>query len=207
MIPVARQPEPDDFDSQVRQKGRKWLEGRGLPTSGARPPGLELEPYWHHCLPLLHHVYGGVCAYVCVFIEPVTGFATVEHFVPKSLALEHVYEWSNYRLACGKMNGRKSVFTNVLDPFELRAETFFLELVTGRMYPNPALQADDKRRAQETIDLLGLDDPECRKQRNDWLESYRKQDISLNFLRQKSPFVHAELIRQEGLLPATYSVA
>lgn len=58
----------------------------------------------------LYDRYEGVCAYVSIYIDRVTGSRSVDHFIAKSSAVEHAYRWSNYRLACGKINGRKGVF-------------------------------------------------------------------------------------------------
>lgn len=207
MIPVQKQPEPDDFDQKVRQKGRKWLTDHGLPTHGPVPKGTELQPYWRDCLPQLRSSYKGICAYVCMFIDPITGSAAAEHFVPKSRAVEHAYEWSNYRLACSKMNSRKHVFDDVLDPFNIKDGTFCLELWSGRIYPSPKLSASESKVAQDTIDRLGLDDADLRQRRTDWLESFRRgttDGISLGYLKTHCPFVYQELIRQEGPSPALY---
>lgn len=46
VIPVAPQPEPDDFDAQVRRPGVRWMRSKGLPQRGKLPAGAELKPYW-----------------------------------------------------------------------------------------------------------------------------------------------------------------
>lgn len=199
MIPVQPKNEPPDFDVKVRAKGLAWLTKNGYPTAGPVPEGGTLYPYWRNCLDDLYEAYDGVCAYVCAFIEPVTGNRTTDHFVAKSQDIGLAYEWANYRLACGKMNGRKHVFENVLDPFKLCEETFHLELVTGKIYPNPALDSLSTSKALETIERLDLDDPECRKLRTSQFDDYIRKDINGKYLKRKSPFVWREAQRQ-GLL-------
>ena len=189
MIPVTPQAEPASFDAQVRKPGLAWLSQHSLPLVGGKPTGVELEPYWRRCLDDLHVAYGGICAYVSVYIEPVTGARTVEHFVPKSQELAGAYEWGNYRLACARINSRKGDVTSVLDPFELVDETFRLELVSGRIYVNPALASEERAEAQKTIDILGLDAPDCRELRAKYFNYYCTRDISLDYLRRRCPFL------------------
>ena len=163
------------------------------------PAGMKLYPYWRACLGDLHRSYNGICAYLSVFVERVTGGATADHFVPKSRALDLAYEWSNYRLSCSRMNARKRDFESVLDPFSLDPGTFRLELVTGRIYPNSALSPVLLQRARETIDRLDLDDWECREMRARRYEEYRRGVFTAAFLERYSPFIFDEA-RRQGLL-------
>ncbi len=205
MIPVHPKPEPADFDAKVRQKGLAWLNKNGFLVSGPIPAGTKLPSYWRDCLKELHAAYNGICAYVCIYIEPVTGSRTVEHFVAKSKDIGLAYEWSNYRLACGKMNSRKCDFDDVLDPFliqdKIQDKTFFLDLVTGGIFSNPALEAETKQKADDTIKRLGLDDPECRQVRSAYFDDYINGQITSDYLRRKNPFVWIEAFRQNLLKP------
>jgi hypothetical protein len=97
MIRVQLAAEPPTFDVSVRQRGLDAIR--------------ELDD--------MLVAYKRLCAYTCLYIEHVTGGATVDHMIPKSTHWDHVYEWSNYRLACGLMNGRKNDARDVLDPFEI----------------------------------------------------------------------------------------
>lgn len=199
MIPVLRQNEPPDFDTKVRQKGMNWLLRKSHPTSGPVPAGVKLHPYWRDCLSDLYHSYNGVCAYVCMYIHPVTGSSSVEHYVAKSGDISLAYEWDNYRLACGKMNSRKRDFSDVIDPFLMQDDTFRLDLTAGNIYPNPALDAKSKQEAEDTIQRLNLDDAECRKARTDYFDDYIAKKIDQQYLKEKSPFVWKEADRQSLL--------
>lgn len=64
MIPVAPQPEPNDFDVKVRQPGSAWLAKKGLTAIAPLPTETEPPPYWRACLDELHRSYGGICAYL-----------------------------------------------------------------------------------------------------------------------------------------------
>ena len=46
MIPVALQPEPEDFDQKVRRKGLNWLKDKGIPANGPPPRATDLPSYW-----------------------------------------------------------------------------------------------------------------------------------------------------------------
>jgi hypothetical protein len=144
----------------------------------------------------LHRRYRGVCAYVCIEIPEVTGARTVDHFVAKSGALRVAYEWDNYRLACQLMNSRKRDFEDVLDPFEIESETFYLNFSDGHVYPNPALEAGRLGQAQATVERLKLNGPECVRARLGHFELCWQGEISLSYLQRISPFVHREALRQ-----------
>lgn len=46
MIPVTLQPEPADFDIDVRQKGHAWLAAQGIALNVAPPKASKLPTYW-----------------------------------------------------------------------------------------------------------------------------------------------------------------
>lgn len=196
MIPVRRQPEPESFEAEVRRPGLAWLEERGWDLDGPLPSGEELRPFWRAALGELHRRYRGVCAYVCIEIPEVTGARTVDHFVAKSGALRQAYEWSNYRLACQLMNSRKRDFDDVLDPFDLEDETFYLNFANGEVYPNPGLEAARLEQARATVERLHLNGPECTRARLRHFELCFQEEITLSYLQRVSPFVHQEARRQ-----------
>ena len=200
MIPVQPQPEPGFFDAEVRAKGLAHLKAKGYALDQPLPAGATIEPHWRgDCLTALHQAYGGVCAYLCVFVERITGGMSVDHFIAKSALAGLSYEWSNYRLACSVMNSRKRDFDDVLDPFELEPDWFHLDLTCGRIFPNPELEPAQTALVTQTISRLGLDDPLCRELRVRWFDEYLTEPLPESYLRRKSPFVWAEAQRQ-GLL-------
>ncbi len=200
MIPVQPQPEPDFFEAEVRAKGLAHLKDKGYALDQPLPAKAEIASYWRgDCLTALHRAYGGVCAYLCVFVERCTGGMSVDHFIAKSALAGLAYEWSNYRLACSTMNSRKREFDDVLDPFDLSPDWFHLDLTTGRIFPNPDLEDANHARVTQTIKRLGLDDPLCREMRVRWFDEYLREPLPNDYLRKKSPFVWAEANRQ-GLL-------
>jgi hypothetical protein len=197
LIPVIPQPEPSDFDQKVRQPGRAWIAEKGHDPSKRVPKKTKIEPYWRDSLDDLHRAYGGICAYLCVYIER-TSPPTVDHFVSKLQRLDLAYEWSNYRLAYSMLNSRKGEFQDVLDPFTLALNTFELDLFEGGVWPANHLGTAQRGAAQATINRLNLNDPICRAIRLRFWEIYIRNRDS-EFLQTHSPFVWLEAQRQ-GLL-------
>jgi len=198
MIPVTLQPEPADFDQQVRQPGRNWLFDHGIALKSAPPKGSALPNYWTRCNKQLWETYSGVCAYLAIYFEWVTGAASTDHFVAKSKKAEEAYEWKNYRLSCLAPNRNKGKFDDVLDPIGLPANTFVLNLVSGSIRPNSALSAEQKKAARKTIRRLKLDSPDHNAMRKKHFSRYlRNKDEQT--LRELSPFVWDEARRQNLL--------
>jgi len=199
MIPVKEQPEPADFDEDVRKKGQKWLQDKKIPANQAVPKGTTLSPYWRKCLDDLYDAYDQTCAYLCVFLERAVGAVTTEHFVAKSQEAGLAYEWSNFRLACSMINSRKGVFQDVLDPFEIQPNMFRLELITGRIYASPELSPGDCDAVNDTIGRLKLDGAMNRAMRTRHYGDYIDREITESYLKRMSPFVWHEASRQDLL--------
>ena len=199
MIRVTPHPEPDNFDKKVRKKGLQHLEKQGLNMDESLPIGVKITPYWRDCMDELYHAYSGICAYLAVHFERTIGGGTVEHFAPKSRRVDLAYEWSNYRLACSIMNARKNNFEDVLDPFEITTGWFHVELVSGRIYPDPVLTEHLQKQVEQTITRLGLDDQSNREMRARHFQEYCEKFYTKEYLKRRSPLVWAEAYRQ-GLL-------
>lgn len=210
MIRVEPAPEPADFDTKVRQPGLRAIAEMvgepGLPKRRGRKrevvaasrdaiPADRFPPCWTEALPELLEAYGRVCAYMSFYIEWVTGAASVDHMLPKSVDWREVYEWRNYRLACSLMNSRKNDYRDVLDPFEIDDGWFRLELVGYQVIPASGLPADIHAKVQATIDRLKLNDRECLKLREEHANAYSQGDISLAHLRRRAPFLAREIER------------
>lgn len=214
MIHVPLAPTPEDFDEKVRLRGLSAiaeLVGEEPPRKRPGPkrgkiaerreniPLDAFPPYWTDALDDLLDAYHRICAYVCVYIEKVTGAASVDHLIPKSLAWDQVYEWSNYRIACSLMNTRKGATSEVLDPFKVQDGWFALELVGFQVVPGESLDASTRERVVATIDRLKLNDRECCGLREEYASDYLAGEIKLSYLRRRAPFVASELERQGRL--------
>ncbi len=214
MIPVILAPEPATFDISIRQKGKSALQeliggGPSIRRRGPRRKKIadrvedidsEMIPsFWQDCLPDLHRVYGGVCAYSCMYIELAVGGSTVDHFEAKSRRPDLAYEWHNYRLASTRMNSRKGNRGGVLDPFRVQPGWFCLEFVAFQVFANPDCPSSVRSAIEETIRILGLCDDLCCNHRREYFELYNQEYVSLDYLRQRCPLMASEIVRQGRL--------
>lgn len=211
MIPVRPAPEPPDFDAKVRGPGWSAIsellgQGPTVPRPGPRrrPVAKRVEDldvdllpdYWTHATDALLAAYGRCCAYACLYIEPVTGAATVDHWAPKSRAAARAYEWDNYRLACSLMNARKQVFEGLVDPFEVSEGMFALEF-GPRIRAVPGRLAGEKTAlVKETIARLKLDGEDYSAALEHYLDAYNGRDIKFEYLLRRAPFLGREMLRQ-----------
>lgn len=198
MIPVTLQQEPGDFDEKVRKKGHAWLVGEGIALNAVPPKASGLPNYWSHSNKQLWDKYSGVCAYLAIYFEWVTGAASTDHFVAKSKHAGDAYEWNNYRLSSMGANRNKNKFDDVLDPIGLAADTFVLNLASGEISPNAKLSAADKAAARKTIKRLKLDSPDHNAMRGRHFTQYARHGDQQT-LKELNPFVWYEAQRQ-GLL-------
>lgn len=211
MIRVELVDEPESFDETVRKPGLRAIaelvgeEGlsarRGRPRKVVAPtreniPADKFPAVWTNALPDLMEAYGRLCAYICIYIERVTGGGSVDHMLPKSCSWQDVYEWKNYRLACTLMNARKNNYQDVLDPFEVEDGWFRIELVSYQVIPGEGLDPMTKARVLATIERLKLNDHDCLKVREEYATAFFDGDIKLDYLRRRAPFLAREI---EGL--------
>lgn len=199
MIPVQLQPEPIDFDAKVRQKGLAWLTHQGFALNAPAPKGTKFPAYWSHSNKQLWTTYSGVCAYLSIYFEWVTGASSTDHFIAKSKDAAQAYEWDNYRLSCLGPNRNKNKYDDVLDPIELVPNTFELALSTGQIRPSHALtDKGDIAAARKTIKRLKLDSADHREMRMKRYARYlRNKDEQT--LKELSPFIWYEADRQRLL--------
>lgn len=198
MIPVTPQPEPNTFDQDVRQLGLAWLAANGVALNSPLPKKTKLPAYWSNSNQSLWNAYDGVCAYLAIYFEWVTGASSTDHFIAKSVLPGQAYEWSNYRLSCLGPNRNKNKFDDVLDPIGLAANTFELNLVSGEIRPRPGLNKNATALARKTIKRLKLHSTHHNQMRQRHFSQYLRHKDEQT-LRQLSPFVWHEAQRQ-GLL-------
>lgn len=196
MIPVTMQPEPPDFDQKVRQKGQQFL----ATTTPAKDSDWKNHGYWRAALPELKKGHNNICAYCCLWIPNCPGAPTVDHYLHKSKKENQslAYEWSNFRLAAGRMNSRKGVFTDVLDPFIVQEGWFIIDfLPTITVKPNPTLPDIEKSKVQASIKRLKLDrDENYLNDMQEWYDSFKSNEITFGHLEKRAPFLAYELRRQ-----------
>lgn len=193
MIHVEPQPKPKDFEQKVGRPGRRFLRTPMV----ANRRDFSKHRYWRRALGQLHSSYGGICAYTCHWIPRDTGFETVEHFKSKEDFPNLAYTWSNYRLVCGKLNGRKGRHKDVLDPFLIKDGWFALDFPSLQVVPGAELTKSQRAKVEQTIARLKLnDDDTCVEARFHWVMQYRNGLIAWQALQRDAPFIAAELERQ-----------
>lgn len=192
MIHITPVDEPDNFGMLVREPGRRFLVRTPSPTSLQ----WKKHNYWGRIRDHLHEVYGCICAYSCHWIPHDTGFRTVEHFKPKEVYPNEAYEWENYRLVCGTLNGRKGT-RQVLDPFQIENGWFVIKFPALLVVPSEELDCVRTQEVQSTIDCLKLNDEgTCLKSRERYVLDYCTGQFPFSHLQREAPFIAAELQRQ-----------
>ena len=221
VIPVQEQPVPNaaeyDFLHDVYERGedaglqrlRKWtgrpIKARVASIAEVTHAMLRDHPYWTRAMPALHRAYKGQCAYLARYIEPIES-PTTDHFVALHNSAEPMlaYTWSNYRLAHALVNGAKSDFSDVLDPFKIGDGWFALDLGSFKTVVGPSAPAERRDEIARTIVRLKLDGPEIAETRRRAATSYwrppaGKPPLPLWCLDQDEPFLASELRRQKRL--------
>ena len=190
MIPVNPRPEPNWFDTKVRKRGKEFLNRQ---TGAVK--ASDFPQYWRHARKELHRLYEGVCAYTCFYVlQP----GTVDHFFPKSKFPRLAYEWTNYRLASQRANQRKGEHEDILDPFAVRDRWFRIDFPSCLVKKGDALPSNLAQQADITIDILKLNkDDALVQERCDLIMNYRDHNVSLQYLRERYPFIAMEIERQD----------
>lgn len=191
MIRVGLQPEYPRFDSEVRQPGNAFLSECPAPTSSQ----FKRKNYWSRCAAELREAYSGICAYTSIYL---IDKGSVDHYRPKVAYPELAYEWSNYRLASSRVNSSKGDNTNVLDPFEVEDDWFVLDIPSCLVKHGENICTDTKASVNNTINTLGLNrDDYYVQERCDIIMCYAREEVALNFLQRRYPFIAKELSRQQ----------
>lgn len=188
MIPVDRQPEPSNFNKNVRQPGKRFLAKK--PTKSSK----KFANYWRFARKDLHEAYKRICSYTC-FYMPDTG--TVDHFLPKSLYPNLAYEWDNYRLATPRVNQHKGNSTNIIDPFIVQSGWFVLDFPSCLIRSGYGLSKLQAKQVTETISALKLnDDDNFVQERCDIMLEFAEGNFDLDYLSRRYPFLASEIVRQ-----------
>lgn len=190
MIPVQPQPEPPEFDRNVRRPGLAFLRHVPNPTSWKK------KSYWQESLNDLYDAYGGICAYSAEWISRISGGPTVDHYVPKSVQPPLAYEWGNFRLCAMLFNQRKDNYQDVIDPFTVAANWFNLDIPSLLIKPAGTLAPFERERVNATVKRLKLNDENCIGSRLRWIMSYCRSELTFEYLRKHAPFIAYELERQ-----------
>jgi len=198
VIPVASVTEPADFDRKVRVPGTTFLTTTPNPTVRQ----WRGKDYWRRALGDLFGAYDEICAYCASWTKRATNISTpqdssVDHFVSKSSQPSQAYEWNNFRLCRSRLNMRKDMHQDVLDPFILAPGWFKLDFRTFFLVPSPTLTAVDSKRVEATIDRLQLnDDNDYVNERIGAIREYCLDRATYTQLLNRYPFIAVEMRAQ-----------
>jgi hypothetical protein len=196
MIRVVLAPEYPNLGGEGRAPGAAFLAECPNPNSKQ----FNKKNFWIRAAKELHAAYSGICAYTAMYL-PEQG--SVDHFRPKSTFPLLAYEWDNFRLASGRVNTSKGNQADVIDPFEVENDWFYLDIPACLLRPNPNLDRPTRNRINGTINSLRLNqDDNYVQERCNILIDFACGEISEGFLRRRYPFLSKEVIRQ-GLDQAT----
>lgn len=126
-------------------------------------------PRWGKFREELEAKFHGLCGYC----EEITR-GEIDHFKPVSKFPDLVYEWSNWVFACNTCNSRfkkdkwpeQGFVDPCADSISERPEQFFdFDLMTGQLVAKRELSRQQRRKAELTVEDLGLDDPAHLKKR------------------------------------------
>jgi len=190
-MPIKKQDEPPHFFETVQKPGEEFL------AQHPEARGSKLRAYWREIIPDLHKAYHGICAYTCHWISDDTGWSTVDHFKSKELYPHYAYRWDNYRLVCGRLNGRKGTSEDVLDPFTLQEGWFAMLFPSLLLTTGKHITEEEAKRVKQTIKILKLNDSTCVSGRRAWLQPYLNGVYGIAYLEEKAPFLAGELKRQK----------
>jgi hypothetical protein len=107
------------------------------------------------------------------------------------------YDWSNYRLVCGKLNGRKGDHEDVLDPFTLPDGWFVIDFPSLMVFPGSQLSPEQAEQVIKTINRLKLNDEDFLQERAEYLQDHYVRNYPFSYLERKAPFLAKELKRQD----------
>lgn len=189
MIRIKRKTEPADFDAKVRHPGLSYFKG----LAAGEKPNWSRHSYWRKAKKDMIDAYEGICAYACCEISP-SSSAEIDHFHPKSRCRQEAYEWENLRLCSSNINKKKGD-QDVLDPFGVKKLTFGIVLATGRMVKLKKYDPAYEALCDKTVKVLGLNEYEYTRMRNDILDDYLRGEITISNLKKRNPFVYSEVQR------------
>lgn len=190
MIRVIPQPEPRDFNKNVRQRGQRFLATNPKPTSKQ----FRNKSFWRDAAKDLHTAYDGVCAYTCFYI---VSSISVDHFLPKSLFPNLAYEWNNFRLSRPQVNQYKADSMDIIDPFIVQTGWLVLDFPSCLVQPSDELSTLIAEQVSKSIQILKLNEDDVFVQeRCDLMLDFADGNVSLDFLSRRYPFLATEITRQ-----------
>jgi len=154
MVKVWRGRPPAELQANKQAWTDRWKRIRAGQEKGDWAPRAAAQLLKDSLRPLTH----GKCVY-CESLLEVDAYLEIEHYVPKTLDEDQVFEWHNLFPACHMCNVKKGAKAPVslIKPDVEDPEPYFeIDWGTGELEPHPSLGAEERRKAEKTIELCGL---------------------------------------------------
>ena len=177
---INRGPAPKRVAEYAREYTPGWVSYH-QDGVGERPTDF----FWTKFRPKLGERSGGACWYCerrCNSPMPNRELsATLDHFKPRSRFPDLVYDWSNWIFSCLRCNrdnkADKWRDNGYVDPAAAdvreRPERYFdYDMLTHEIIPKNGLSGDERQRALDTIEDLGLNKVDVRESRQDWMQQF-----------------------------------
>jgi hypothetical protein len=191
-VDPARLGEPEDFQTECREKGLQWLADHpkaSRPKDNKRP-----RDFWSPFKDKLADAFQDLCAYGAMY-EPA---GSVDHFIPVDADETLAYEWKNYRFASGWINSSKKKETAVLDPLMVQDGWFEILLPSLQLVVTDQVPVHLRELAEKTLIRLHLrDDERVLRQRRRWYRMYQ-EGMPLKQLRENAPLIAAAVEKQNA---------
>ena len=201
MKSVALKAEPATFDTNVRQKGNAFVNGRAALTPEEWKSG---EKIWQSALDDMMLLYDHCCCYSCINLKKFDG-RSVDHFISRKADITQAYEWHNFRLCSVKANRNKGVHA-VIDPFLVQLGMFEIDFSVDTVSNRPLVTivcgtnyvgSPEEPLIRDSIKYLKLNEEEhYLDNRRGFFESYLDGAIRIDLLTDMFPFLGAEITRQ-----------
>lgn len=119
----------------------------------------------------------------------------IEHFAARKHQPDLTFSWENLFLSCtddhhcGRYKdrpGSRYLAEDLIKPDQDAPEEYFSFHQSGKIQPRPGLNDRQQRRAQKTIDILGLNCPSLRERRKRVIQAFLPGDEDLEVLEKYS---------------------
>ncbi|MFM7390145.1 MAG: hypothetical protein ACKO34_05940 [Vampirovibrionales bacterium] len=173
VLPLTLQPDPFPNNSYTRSTYKKYYR------------------------PKLREAYHDICAYTGYSLAGRHG--ELEHFKCVKFYPHLQQQWDNFLWAEWKVNRTKKTKELPLHPKYIELGWFHLVLDLGEVEVGDACPKEQRPAVQDCINKLGLNDPTLITLRLDFWNNYQTEEMSLQFLEQKFPYIYYEAQRQGRL--------
>ena len=206
MIPVGLPVPPANYLISVRTPGLAFLATTPHPNYKQ----WRRKSFWTRIHDYMYLSFNGVCNY-CSSWTPRNENTTpshihqtsIDHYVPKSANPPLAYEWTNFRLSRLRLNNRKDIHRDVVDPCRIGVDWFYLDFTSFLIRPYSTLNAHDASAVTATIERLELNsDLDYVNERIAIIGLYSLDRITLPEAAAKYPFIAKEIVAQA--FDATY---